>query len=560
MKRKYAVSLSVFLAVCWIAVVWMKTGIYFETNDDRFIAETLAGAMLAEPDAHVFYMNYFLSLPISLLYRLTTQVPWYGMILVLFHVMAYLIVFESAYSRCTSRKTVMLATAVLGCSMLLNLYITALLQYTSTAALLAVAGYVGLILQKDRKKGLLFFFLLELLAFCVRSQAMLMIQPVGCATYGALCLSENGYRFRKEWRKIAECCAIVCCVLLIGQIGSFIGYHGVKWQEYKRFNEAETILFDYSGKPPYEEVKSILDKYHVTETEYLAFCDYVTIDWEIPLECMEELAEYASKQKQATLDILEVFGQIKDSWDYNHNMGINQACILLWIAMVIWVLFQHSRGLLLPLSGLAITHSMVLGYLLWRGRTPARIMYPMASAEVLLLLALFIRDWEHYRYPYKGSRLMIAILLVTGILWGKSCVDAGREQYHHAKQYNTGQQVFIEGAVEIQEYCNHFPENHYLIDAWSYSYYCGSAFETRIYQKANCVLTGSWYSNSPVTCEYLNQYLEDGNRELYLITYDQKTSNRDYIIQFFQEYTGREAEVVDCLTVSHGGTYLVYRF
>lgn len=158
MKRKYAVSLSVFLAVCWIAVVWMKTGIYFETNDDRFIAETLAGAMLAEPDAHVFYMNYFLSLPISLLYRLTTQVPWYGMILVLFHAMAYLVVFESAYSRCTSRQTVMLATTVLGCSMLLNLYITALLQYTSTAALLAVAGYVGLILQKDRKACYSSFF------------------------------------------------------------------------------------------------------------------------------------------------------------------------------------------------------------------------------------------------------------------------------------------------------------------------------------------------------------------------------------------------------------------
>ena len=55
-----AVCMSLFL----LGIVWTVVGNYFETNDDRFIAEILSGAIGWQPEAHVIFVNYLLSWPI----------------------------------------------------------------------------------------------------------------------------------------------------------------------------------------------------------------------------------------------------------------------------------------------------------------------------------------------------------------------------------------------------------------------------------------------------------------------------------------------------------------
>ena len=102
------VSLSVSAAL--LAIVWCRTCIYFETNDDRYIASILSGAVTGSPDAHVIYMNYLLSLPLSLLYRFTVEVPWYGGMLVLFLWLFWGAVLDSAYTRCRKWTQALLVT------------------------------------------------------------------------------------------------------------------------------------------------------------------------------------------------------------------------------------------------------------------------------------------------------------------------------------------------------------------------------------------------------------------------------------------------------------------
>lgn len=85
-KQKFlapAVILLIFL------VIWKKTGIFFETNDDKYITEILSGAYTGTPNAHVGHISYLLSLPISLLYRVTNKVPWYGFFLIFAQALAY---------------------------------------------------------------------------------------------------------------------------------------------------------------------------------------------------------------------------------------------------------------------------------------------------------------------------------------------------------------------------------------------------------------------------------------------------------------------------------------
>lgn len=164
-----------FIVLAMVAVIWLKTGIYFETNDDKCITEILCGQMTGAPQARTVYVSYLLTLPVSLLYRITAGVPWYGLALVLLQVIAYTAVLESVYSRCRKIWDMAAGTVFLAVVMLMDLYILGCIEYTSTSGLLAAAGYFCLLLHKEPKKGWFRFCLLELLAGLLRINAMLMV-------------------------------------------------------------------------------------------------------------------------------------------------------------------------------------------------------------------------------------------------------------------------------------------------------------------------------------------------------------------------------------------------
>lgn len=143
-------------ALCFLALgiislffifVYKTTGIYFETNDDRAIAEILSGALSAKPDAHVSHLNYFLTLPLAGLYTLTKQVPWYGLCLILFQGLAYFLVLISLYFKCRHKRDVLLSTAIFTAILFSNVILLGTIQFTSTAILMATAGWICLLLE-----------------------------------------------------------------------------------------------------------------------------------------------------------------------------------------------------------------------------------------------------------------------------------------------------------------------------------------------------------------------------------------------------------------------------
>ena len=92
---------------------------------------------------------------------------------------------------CLKRKTAecFILTGVMICWVFSNLYLLSAVQFTSTAALMAGAGYACLILHGNQGKKTFFGF--ELLAFLLRPQAMLMIQLIGGGTFICLLLADR---------------------------------------------------------------------------------------------------------------------------------------------------------------------------------------------------------------------------------------------------------------------------------------------------------------------------------------------------------------------------------
>lgn len=190
-KRPFKIILAAVISFAFMLIIYFRLGFFYETNDDRLIAEILSGAMCGTPNAHTVYVNYLLSLPLSFLYCITTQIPWYGGMLLLFQFLFYFAVINSFFSRCRNILELFISSGLCCCIFLINIYVIALTQYTSTAILLALAGYISLLLAKKQKEGFIFFIILEFLSFMLRSESMLLIQPIGAS----ICL---GYYFAKN--------------------------------------------------------------------------------------------------------------------------------------------------------------------------------------------------------------------------------------------------------------------------------------------------------------------------------------------------------------------------
>lgn len=85
-------------------------GIFFETNDDKLITEILTGTLAGEPVVHTFYLNYLLSYSLSILYKISIHVPWYGGMLALCHIVVYSALLQSISTRCkTIREYIFLS-------------------------------------------------------------------------------------------------------------------------------------------------------------------------------------------------------------------------------------------------------------------------------------------------------------------------------------------------------------------------------------------------------------------------------------------------------------------
>ena len=554
-------SLAMLFSAALLYFVWHKTGIYFETNDDRYIASILSGVITGTPDAHVIYVNYLLALPLSLLYRFTTEVPWYGGMLVLFQCLACGVILDSAYTRCRRWFHLIPVTAVAMGVFIGYYYYAGLLQYTSTAALLAITGYVCLLLRKDKRTGLVWFVFFELLGYLLRSQAMLMLQPLGMAAVLAALAEERGILWKEKVREFLYVAAGVFLILCLGTTGNLIGYHGEAWDRYEQFNDTMTLLFDYYGKPDYEEVSDILEEHNVSREKYEAYCSYMILDWKVAKDCEERLGAYAAEKRRKPFETGKLIGQIYDN-SLNFQWKISRLTLIAWGIFFLWMLInKRFRMLLGGVLFLGGARMAVWGYLIWRGRTPMRVTLPLLACEVMLLLSLIWLEWSGFdsKAHHRPKFWKTAVLLAGCGVFCMAGISSGRLESRYLRELNEGQRIFMKGLSEIQEYCESHPQNRYLIDANSLNSYKGSAFESSVYHPVNAVISGGWFSASPAIQGRLEDYLGEASGFYFLIYADGGQEDTPQFAYLVREMGG-EPKFVEQWTASHGGSYSVYYF
>ncbi|MCD7805859.1 MAG: hypothetical protein LUH19_00785 [Lachnospiraceae bacterium] len=564
MSEKLKNLLTAGMVILFVIIIFATVGIYYETNDDRIIAEFLSGSMTGEPDAGAIYLNYLLSYPLMLLYRMTTGIPWYGIFLIGAHCMSLFVIMKSVLTMCETVKGTIGGMGLCVCLLLSDVYMLSQIQFTSTAALLAVAGYSCVISSKGSRKSQIIFLLMEIWAILLRRDSMLMIQPLGVAVLVGNFLGNGGYKEKIEWKKMGICACSVVAALFLGQIGNVIGYSSEEWKAYNQFNEASVAMFDYYGFPDYEEVRDILDKYGVTETEYAAYANYVMIEWDLSVECVQELAEYVQSMRAADRVNPGILFKEACAFLFSRNrLESNNLVGILWIGAILGCALIRKKEVILPFSLLAAARTAVWVYLIYMGRLPYRVTRPLLLGETVLLLLLLLNTWK-MEIQKTGVRMLAGGMSVCFALW--ACIT-GQRQFAYAVNANSAQEIMFQSFLEVKEYCQTHSENRYILDDGSFSNCVGPALRTAVDGEVNYIYSGGWYSNSPNMVERIGEYLgelDEQTEDFYLIIYDwsgeRNAQDCGVTVQYLMEKTLREPEVADILTLANGGTYLVLRF
>lgn len=560
-KREYIEWLvSACLTFLSLAVLWKTSGCFFETNDDGFMAEILSGSLGGKPEPHIVYVNYLLSYPVSLLYRITIQIPWYGLLLLACQFLSYTAMLQSAFSRGKEWRSRMLAAGLVAACFLLNLYTMVLLEYTSTAALMAVSGYVCLLLNRDRKCGRVLFCAFEFLAFLLRSDAMLMIQILGfgvCA--GEFWTESEGER--KAWLcRTGRLVLGVAVIVLLGFLGTAIGYRGERWKDYDRSKEAIVELFDYYGTPEYDEVKDILDGYGVTATEYRAFRQYMLLSPKFGPDCLEELADYRKSTQTEEVSIPGIVRKALEMRGDAHFYGMWKALLAACAALILWIFLERRWAMFLPMVFLVTGSVMTEGYLIYRGRLPQRVILPLYFGEIVFTVVILLRGY----LSGKGGcgRLRRVVICLSALAVAAACVSSGRRQYDSAQIQRHWQAAYRERLAEIYGYCGMNPENRYILSVGVINDYRSDVLETRLAGWHNCAYDSTWLSYSPVVNDFLRGYLDGQEDRIRLIVKDDGQEEEHPTVAYLAEALGKTPVLEETLSLSseEENEYLVWSF
>ncbi len=569
--RKYRIPLTLCAAAVWIFLINHFAGIYFETNDDRLLSEIFSGSMTGSPEAHSYYVDYILGFVLALLYRVTDAVPWYGGMLVLFQFLCWFFTANAFFAACRNRRERF--TAAVCCIVLYaaGFHVIASIQFTSTAALLAITGYLCFLLYPHGRARYVLFFLLEFFAFLLRSDAMLMIQPMGVLTISGLyAVEQRLYRLQgvsvREWMKkcgpLLRAAALLLLILLIGTCSRLVSYSSPGWKEYEKVNDAVTTITDYAAIPDYDQVRSILDKYNVTRRQYEAFSVYTMIEENLSGDCLLEVAEVADERK-AMPTVGQLCRRLLEGYTVGENSGeLHLLLAAAWAVLLVFVVFRRHFSLLLSMAGLFAGRTAMWLFLLYGGRTPPRVMVPLYMGEITLLLCLFflaVRENGEVPVPHRGKfgifRRYLPVLPLLALLpFGAKVLN---DQYAEISAAHTAEALYFEGMQDVISYCGAHPEERFFIDASSLIYYRGSAFETGIYGRRNGVITGCWYSGAPVLYRYMKDYFADCDT-IYVVASADMEMQSGKVLSYLEERLGTAAYLHDTFTASHGGEYRVY--
>lgn len=543
--------------VCAIAVGYFFD-CYYDLNDDVLIKDILAGTYTGTPEGRNIQMLYPVGFLISVLYRLSPTLPWYGIFLCTCHVLCFWLIGKRAISFAGGfiRKSILLLLQALMFAGTL-LWELVYVQYSVTCALLTATGVFLFYTTDDElstgrfiRKNII-SMVLVILGFYVRTEMMLLLCPL-IAAAGIAKWSRGAKHTHTAMFGIGNLVKYLATPVIVAAgmgIGLFLNaaaYSDSEWEEFDRFFDYRTELYDFQAKPPdYAQNRAYYRQLGLDEAEVELLLNYnFSLDEAIDAEVLESIVEYNRTEVGVPYFKYGIYEGIRE---YLYRLLHAEDGVWAYLVMALYVLIfltglmQWDYSVPWKLALLALMRTVSWMYLIMRGRTPDRITVSLYLCEVMILSAMLLsqmhafyaeyrkllrkekspakkadqsggRDGlrteelpqEKRRAPYlplyrKYWRLTVVLILTAlalkPALQGMKEVEAEQERRESVNaEWDALRAYFVQ-----------HEENFYLLDVYSTVAYSERMFPADNRYR-NYEICGGWASKSPVYAEKLSRY------------------------------------------------------
>lgn len=522
MKRVKAHAIDALLPLGAVLALFVVLGacfdFYYEFNDDVLIKDIISGRYTGKSDGHSVQMLYLLGGFLAALYRVIPGVPWFAVFLyTCFGVGLYLVLRRSIIFCRTGRiKGVLILLEIL-LVVALMLWELIFVQYTAVCGfLVATAVFLFYTTPNDLPAKIfwrknVWSVVLVILAFCVRTEMVLLLSPF-IAAAGIFHWSNEKKVFCKEnFLKYPGVIVAILMGCLIGLVGEQIAYSSPEWKGFLDFFDARTQLYDYTWYPYYDNAKEFYEDAGISKVQYQLIDTYnYSLDESIDTELLRKVAAYGEKSRnqgglkeRGIKAVRDLFFRTVHNQDAPYNYLVMGGYVLVMI--LAFVRKDISYVWKLPMLG--VLRCIPWMYLLFSDRVPQRIWHPLYWIELLLLMAIFIKQLHMWS---DGSRKIKTVcyvglymfLVVQIIVWLPDVWKKVRVEEIYREEIN-------EPFIQFQEYIEANPGNYYFMDVYSSVYFSEKIFKNQGTAQKNYDILGGWIAKSPLQKEVLEQFFED---------------------------------------------------
>lgn len=577
-KRLTNIILSLAAAIVLYGALALLFDFYYDLNDDVMIKDILSGIYTGKPDAHNNQMLYPISALITGLYRMNPDTPWFGLFEIICMMVSFiLIMFRmlltlDRYDICenkwnsdsdSSEESVCLRRTVISkvlCMLFLIMLFTGLMmwelvniQYTvvagvltaSAAVMLYTGDPVGVSDEEKDSRGenrttvfeLKTFIrmnipsiILVVIAFNIRSELVLLLSPILAAVAIA--------KWSEESRK--NDAFVICgylgvflsiCLLMICSLGiDRAAYSSSEWKEYRRFFDARTEVYDFTGVPDYDSNQAFYEEEGITRDQYELLIDYNYYkDESIDTNMLERIVT-GVKEGRATGRSTYGKSIREAAWEYIHNLKdwninyhkeqsaapedsifidesmqhkpFNVIIFILYIEIIAVSYLIKDKSAVIKIPSFIVLRTIPWLYVYLQGRVLSRITHPLYITEMVILLCMLLRAVLSYKADADADMqtervvntigaicvIVIALLSLRVIPPRTACiVRAGDAREEINKE-----------AVALYGYTSSDKDTYYYIDTYSTVDFTERIFGTKKISKVNTQLLGGWMGNSPL--------------------------------------------------------------
>jgi len=236
-ELRYGASIIFLISLIFFVFSVYFLPIKFQTNDDVAMCQIASGASTGTPETRLIFINIIYGIVLSFFYKIFSGIEWYTVFFSIIHIVSLSII---VYTFLRTKKSILIKKVSVILLYVLEFTIIQNLQFTTTAAIAALAGTILLFKKKNIYIiiGIILFLIGTLIRFHSGMLVMLLMLP--CFFYE--------YFLKEKNIRIIISVAICICIAFIFQLIDKQAYKVKEWSYYNEYNAVRGYLLGNPNK------------------------------------------------------------------------------------------------------------------------------------------------------------------------------------------------------------------------------------------------------------------------------------------------------------------------